>query len=282
MSRPYTVIHVSDLHIHCLPRRLGEWFSKRGVGALNLLLRRGWEHPYGRAVQMVRTLEALAWDHLIVTGDLTQLSLVSEFARVNETLAPLLARGPDAVTVLPGNHDRYVDDPAARAAYARYFGPYFGPGEIATKRLTERWWLAGWDSTRPTPVLDATGLVREETLAETDRWMLGLPRDARVIVANHYPVLTPPEHPSPHLHDLENREQVLAWLRAHPVDLYLHGHVHHNWVMPLEGGKRPTQIVNSASTTRIPRPTDRSAYHRIRLHADGRTEIEPMRLEKSH
>jgi len=279
MSRPYTVIHVSDLHIHCLPSRLGDWFSKRGIGALNLLLFRGREYPHARAVQLVRTLEALNWDHLIVTGDLTQLSLVAEFERVRETLAPLLARGPEAVTVLPGNHDRYVEDPLARAAYAQYFGAYFGTGEIATKRLTERWWLAGWDSTRVTPPFDATGLVREETLAETGRWLAGLPADARVIVANHYPLLAPPEHPSPYLHDLENREQALAWLRSHAVDFYLHGHVHHNWIMELEGGLRPTRMVNSAATTRIPRPTDRSAFHRLRLYEDGRMEIEPMKLE---
>jgi len=278
VTRPFTLIHISDLHIHCLPTQAADWLSKRGVGALNLILRRGREHPYARAVELVRTLQGMEWDHLAVTGDLTQLSLVSEFARVHETLAPLLARGPEAVTVLPGNHDRYVDDPEAWSAYQRYFGPYFGGGEICTKRLSENWWMASWDSTRPTPAFNATGLVREETLAETGRWMAALPPGARVIIANHYPVLTPPEHPSPHLHDLVNREQVLEWLRHQPVDLYLHGHVHHNWIMELKEGGRPLRLVNSASTTRVPRPGDRSAYHRITLHPDGQVDIEPRRF----
>lgn len=290
MSPPFTLIHISDLHVHRLPRRPGDWLSKRGVGALNLLLRRAREHPIARARRMVEVLEAMEWNHLVITGDLTQLALDTEFERLHNLLSPLLARGPERITVLPGNHDRYVDDAAGRAAQARLFGAYFGgagdSGEggataaIGTKRLTEHWWLAAWDSTRVTRAFDATGLVRPETLRATEAWIAGLPPGARVIVANHYPVATPTEHPSPHLHDLVNREEVLAWLQSHPVTLYLHGHVHHNWTMTLPGLNGGLRIVNSASTTRVPRPTDRSAFHRITLRGTD-AEIEPMRLESS-
>ncbi len=278
MRRAYKVIHISDPHFHRLPTRAADWLSKRGIGALNLIFQRAYQYPLARARKMVEVIRSQPWDHLVITGDLTQLALDAEFALAHDILEPLLEGGAERVTVVPGNHDRYVDDPGARAAFRRYFGGFSGEGEIATKQLTERWWLAAWDSTRVTRAFDATGRVRAETLAATERWLAGLPADARVAIANHYPVLSPPEHPSPHLHDLDNREEVLQWLLSHPVELYLHGHVHRNWVMTLEEGMRPLTMVNSASTTRLPRPDDPSALHRIEL-TEGGAEVFPLRLD---
>ncbi|MEE8554608.1 MAG: metallophosphoesterase family protein [bacterium] len=278
MRRAYKVIHISDPHFHRLPTRAAEWMSKRGIGALNLMLRRAHQHPLARARKMVEAIRSQPWDHLVITGDLTQLALDAEFALAREILEPLLEGGAERVTVVPGNHDRYVDDPRARAAFRRYFGDFSGEGEISTKQLTERWWLAGWDSTRATRAFDASGRVRPETLAATERWLAGLPAGARVAIANHYPVLSPPDYPSPHLHDLDNREEVLQWLLAHPIELYLHGHVHRNWVMTLEEGMRPLTVVNSASTTRLPRPGDPSALHRIELTEAG-AEVFPLHLD---
>lgn len=279
MSEPFRLIHISDLHFHHVPRRVTHWLSKRGVGALNLLLQRKRDYPLERARRLVAHLDGMAWDHLVITGDLTQLSLEEEFELAHRTLRPLLARGPERVTVLPGNHDCYVQDREMREAYAHYFGAYFGEGEIATKRLTERWWMAGWDSTRPTPPLNASGKVRGETLRATEAWLRDLPPDARVIVANHYPIASPRDYPMPHMHDLENREAVYDWLMARPVDLYLHGHVHKNWILTVEnnGAKRPLRLVNSASTTRVPRPGDHSAYHRIELTGPV-ADIYPLRF----
>ena len=277
MSGPFAVIHISDLHFHRFPRNPLQWFSKRGLGALNLI-RRGRLHPPDRARRLVEKLDGMDWDHLVVTGDLTQLALEEEFALAREVLAPLLNRGPERVTVLPGNHDRYGREHAGRDFFRRYFGEYFGNGEIATRTLTETWHLVGWDSALPTPPFVAAGRVREETLAATEQWMGTLPPDAKVILANHYPLYFQEPYGYRRLHSLRGMEEVRRWVGAHPVALYLHGHLHHNWVLKVEGGGRAVIHVNSASSTQIPRAGRSSGFHRILL--DGSEfRVEPQALD---
>jgi len=171
-----------------------------------------------------------------------------------------------------------VPEPPGDGAFERHFGDLAPHGPVQTRRLTEHWWLAAWDSARPAPWLEATGRVREETLAATDDWLATLPPGARVIVVNHYPVFFPPPHRYRAHHDLRNQAAVADWLLSRPVRLYLHGHVHHNWVHTVAGRHGPLTAVNSASSTQQPRPDDPSAFHRIVLDGPG-FRIEPQRLD---
>lgn len=271
------LMHISDLHFHRLPWQPGRYFSKRALGAANLVLRRRRLFPPARAQQLVQRLQREPWQHLLVTGDLTQLGTPEEFALAREALGPLLVRGTEQVTIVPGNHDRYVPEPPGAGAFEAQFGAFAVQGDLRTRRLTEHWWLAAWDSAVPAPWDSAAGRVRPETLAATESWLAGLPAGAQVIVANHYPVFFPPHHPYRATHDLRNQAAVRDWLLSQPVRLYLHGHIHQNWVMEVEGRHGPLTAVNSASSTQVPQPGDPSAFHRIVL--DGpRCHIEPLRL----
>src|SRR3546814_11966739 len=58
-------------------------------------------------------LAGLAPDHLVVTGDLTNIALPGEFVQVGRWLEGLGA--PEGVTVVPGNHDAYVAVPWERS-----------------------------------------------------------------------------------------------------------------------------------------------------------------------
>ena len=277
MTDTFTLLHISDPHFHRLPRKPAQWLGKRGLGALNLIFRRARLHPLERAERLVRQLDGMDWQHLAITGDITQLALEEEFALARRMLAPLLERGVDRVTVLPGNHDRYVAEPGGADYFRDYFGEFFGPGEISTRKLNGKWRLAAWDSSAPTQPFKASGSVRQQTLRATERWLAELPAGTKVILANHYPVhFAPPHRYNPH-HDLENWEQVQLWLGKRDISLYLHGHVHANWVLELnEGGRRQTHV-NSASSTRVPRPGQSSVFHRIVLSGQD-WEVEPMAL----
>ena len=103
-----TIIHISDLHFHSYPQTLSELNAKRILGATNLLIRRAREFPLKRAELMVKRIQNMEWDHLVISGDITQLSLEREFSLARETLDPLLIKS-DRVTIIPGNHDRYID-----------------------------------------------------------------------------------------------------------------------------------------------------------------------------
>jgi len=279
---PSILMHISDLHFHRLPSQPARYLSKRALGALNLALWRRRAFPLERAQRLVERLLGLEWQHLLITGDLTQLGTPEEFALAREVLAPLLARGPERVTVIPGNHDRYVAEPPGVGAFEAAFGAFgaFATGEeVLTRRLAERWWLVAWDSARPAPWFSAAGRVRAETLAATERWLAGLPAGAQVIVANHYPAFFPPPHRHVRSHGLANQRAVTEWLLRQPVRLYLHGHIHQNWVHTVNGAHGPLTSVNSASSTQRPRQKDRSAFHRVVLE-DNHARIEPLRVEE--
>ncbi|HEX8953665.1 MAG TPA: metallophosphoesterase [Polyangia bacterium] len=101
------IAHVSDLHV--LSPLGDEWqrvfFNKRMTGYANVLLGRGrvYRHEYLAAVLAAAAQRA---DHVVVTGDITNLSLESEYAEARRLLDEV-ARTAE-VTVAPGNHDIYL------------------------------------------------------------------------------------------------------------------------------------------------------------------------------
>lgn len=279
LKQTITLLHVSDLHFHCLSWRPADWWSKRGLGALNLLLRRRWLFPLQRARALVRLMDGMPWDQLLISGDMTQLGTDAEFALARAELAPLLARGPKQVTVLPGNHDRYVTPRPGEQGFDAAFGDFFsGADEVGlhTRELGAGWWMAAWDSALPRPPFVAGGHVREGTLRATEVWLSSLPPGARVLLANHYPIAFPDGYRVHAQHELDNLAAVRDWVRAQPIALYLHGHIHRNWVLP-GGGAHGLRVVNSASSTQVPGKGQRSAFHRLHLSNDG-CEIEPLAL----
>ena len=98
-----TIIHISDLHFHSYPQKLSEFNAKRILGTINLFVRRAGEFPLKRAERLVERIQEMEFDHLVISGDITQLSLEREFSLAREVLDPLL-KNPEKVTVTPGNH----------------------------------------------------------------------------------------------------------------------------------------------------------------------------------
>ena len=274
----FILMHISDLHFHRLPRHPSAYISKRALGAVNLLVRRWREFPLERARVLVKRLEQASWNHLVISGDLTQLGTPAEFALAREVLAPLLARGTEQVTVIPGNHDKYVAEPKGGSAFEAYFGEFCPAASAPPRHLAGNWWLAAWDSAQPAPWNSAEGRVPAETLLATESWLAGRPSGSRLIVANHYPVFFPPGHSPPPAHGLVNHDSVRAWLLNHPVRLYLHGHVHQNWILTVEGNHGPLTSVNSAASTARPGGAGASSFHRIVLDG-GDFRVEPQQLE---
>ena len=158
-----TIIHISDLHFHTYPQYFREWKSKRILGAANLLARRNRQFPLERAKRLVKKIQEMKWDHLVISGDLTQLALERGFSRARETLEPLL-QDPERVTIVPGNHDRYVRQPAGIDLFSQYFGEFFGSEEVHLRKLKGNWVIVGWDSAHPNDWLSAAGTVRRSTL----------------------------------------------------------------------------------------------------------------------
>jgi 3',5'-cyclic AMP phosphodiesterase CpdA len=117
------IAHVSDLHV--LSALGSEWrralFNKRVTGYANVLLRRGrvYRREYLAAVLAAAVERA---DHVVVTGDITNLALESEYDEARRLLDDV-ARTRE-VTVVPGNHDIYLPQIAHEGRFLRHFEPF--------------------------------------------------------------------------------------------------------------------------------------------------------------
>ena len=81
------IAHISDLHV--LSSTGAHWrdifFNKRLTGYANLILRRGHVHCREYLLAVLSAAVARA-DHLVVTGDITNLSLEHEYEGARELL----------------------------------------------------------------------------------------------------------------------------------------------------------------------------------------------------
>jgi 3',5'-cyclic AMP phosphodiesterase CpdA len=116
------IAHLSDLHV-LSPGGL-EWremlFNKRLTGYANFVWRRGRVHrrEYLQSVLAAAT-EA---DHVVVTGDITNLAFEGEFKEARRLLDEI-ARTVE-VTAIPGNHDIYLARVQRDRSFERHFGPF--------------------------------------------------------------------------------------------------------------------------------------------------------------
>lgn len=202
MGRRVSVVriaHVSDLHVLApagveLRRVL---FNKRVTGYVNLLTKRGrvYRQEYLQAV--VREAAAAA-DHLVVTGDITNLSLEGEYEAACRLLEEV-SRSVE-VTVVPGNHDIYLPGVHHERRFPHHFSRYFTSdlpelaldlpaGRFPSVRLRGPAAIIGLTSAVPRPPFVSAGYVGREQLAALSR-LLRHPEVARrtpVILIHHSP-----------------------------------------------------------------------------------------------
>jgi 3',5'-cyclic AMP phosphodiesterase CpdA len=273
-----TIVHISDLHFHSYPQKLSEFNAKRILGATNLLIRRAREFPLKRAKLLVEIIQKMEWDHLVISGDITQLSLEKEFSLAREILDPLLIKS-ERVTVIPGNHDRYINQHDGTDLFTKYFGEFFGKNEIHVSKINQKWVLVGWDSAHPNDLRTAAGTVKNITIQATEKLLQNFPDQTNFIVVNHYPLTFPEDWKFDRSHELYNLVPVRNWILQNPqIRLYLHGHIHLNWVHRLPRDSAPELLlVNSAASCSKLYNGQSSSFHQIVLE-DSKVKVNPILL----
>jgi 3',5'-cyclic AMP phosphodiesterase CpdA len=224
------IAHCSDLHLLSLVgARALDFASKRWIGGLNLLANRGRHHHTEVFEAMVADFNRSALDHIVVTGDVTNLALEEEF-RFARRLFDTIGLGPDQVTVLPGNHDSYV----ARGVeyFSTHFADYNAPDAEWAGR--ERWpvvrvrgslAVVALSTSLATPWFTAWGRVGERQLAALAEALSDRRLDGRFrLVAIHHPPAG--ERARSVVRGLRDREHFAAVIAAAGAELILHGHEH--------------------------------------------------------
>lgn len=197
------IAHVSDLHVLApagveLRRIL---FDKRVTGYANLLMTRGrvYRREYLLAVLAAASEGA---EHVVVTGDITNLSLEGEYEEAR-ALLDVVARSAE-VTVVPGNHDIYLPETHHEGRFPQHFSPFFASdlpalavdlpaGRFPSVKLRGPAAFVGLSSAVPRPPFVSAGYLGHAQLDALQR-VLAHPEVARrtpVVLIHHDPIDAP-------------------------------------------------------------------------------------------
>ena len=261
--------HCSDLHL--LSHDGARWLdlmNKRWIGAANLMTNRSRHYHVAAFEQMVDDINAQGIEHVLCTGDVTNLALEQEFAFAREKF-DRLAGGPTNVTVIPGNHDAYVAEGVEH--FGKLFDEYHRPDpgwewpdgdRFPIVRVRGDLALIGLSTSRQTPWFTAYGRVGEAQLERLAK-VLADPRlagKARVVAIHHPPAGKRAQSKIRGLRDHEAFARVIAEGGA---DLVVHGHEHRDMTEELAGPSGKVPVRGVVSGTYFHDKPERTARYRI-------------------
>jgi 3',5'-cyclic AMP phosphodiesterase CpdA len=270
------IAHCSDLHLLSMEgARALDFASKRWIGGLNLLASRGRHHHTSVFEAMVADFNRSAIDHIVVTGDITNLALEEEF-RFARRFFDGIELGPQHVTVLPGNHDAYV----AKGAhyFAEHFEPYSRPDDGWSWPDGDRWpvvrirgelAVVALSTSLKTPWFTAWGRLGDVQLARLEQALTDPRLSGRFrVVAIHHPPAG--ERARSVVRGLRDRGAFADILARAGAELVVHGHEHVDLHEQLAGpGGAPIAVRGIQSGTYEAGKLERRARYRIYEIAAG-------------
>jgi peptide deformylase len=254
--------HLSDLHLRGADGvPLSRVINKRITGYANLKLRRTSAHRGELVAGLFARLQAASFDHLVITGDLTNLSLEDEFAAARALLEEHLGFDPSRVSIIPGNHDVYTQGSASKKRFARYFEPYLASdlpnietdhpsGPFPYVKLRDGVAIVGLSSAVPRAPLFSSGKLGDAQLQALDR-LLGHPevQSRSLVLLIHHP---PYELASPLdslLRGLDDAAQLQSVVGHDRLALALHGHQHTRVHRSLRWGRGGLDVYGATSAS---------------------------------
>lgn len=222
------IAHLSDVHL-LAPARGGAAYRLR-----TRAVRFGRSlDPARRAAKLTAALDAAVAsgaEHLVISGDLTELGDDAEFELFADVLSGA-GLSPESVTLVPGNHDAYTSRDGFRRALAgplsRWAETSARPGEL---KVIDRGAVAfvPLDVSRYQSVVWSGGELTRALAEALDARLSdrGLASKA-VVVVIHHPPFPKHAHPAYRIVDsLRGGERLVAIMDRHPHLHLMHGHFH--------------------------------------------------------
>lgn len=260
------IAHISDLHAFELKgAALWQFLGKRSLGLLNMWRKRAAGHPLHILDALCRDLNRVSVDHIVATGDLTNLSLPSELARARKALDSLRL-GPREISVIPGNHDVYAWDAYLRRSFETHLAPYCAGDDLPSEpphfpyvRVRGPVAIIGCSTALPSPPPLADGWLGTPQLKAIGQALDAQKGRFRILLIHHPPLPQSLDL----LRALRDRRALQKILRKLGCELILHGHEHRDVRSALPGPTGDIPVIGVGSATYSdPRP-DRAARYNI-------------------
>lgn len=254
----FLLAHLSDPHV-ASRLRLGwrDLVGKRVLGYLSWQLRRRHIHRESVLDILADDLRLQSPDHVVVTGDITNISLPGEFPAAARWLARL--GHPEEVSIIPGNHDAYVnvswerswahwcDYMRSDASHAVDCGAL---GRFPYVRRRHDLAIVGLSTAVASGPGLALGRLGTEQM-RIARLLLDRLREQgafRVILIHHPPIAAPGDRHK----RLTDATALASMLSETGAELVLHGHDHQHRLrtLPSRWGDVPT--IGAASASAMP------------------------------
>ncbi len=270
--RMLKLAHLSDPHLP-LPDQV-DWrdlMNKRVTGYLSWHRHRRHVHDRRVLAALRNDLEDCRPDHMVVTGDLTNLALPAEFDQAIDWLSELGT--PDDVSVIPGNHDAYIEAPWSQSfgRLAAYMTQNHGEmkslaASFPYVRKVGRVAIVGVSSAIPTRWFSAAGMIGEEQLLRLRAVLdeLGEEGYFRTVMV-HHPPIEGSARVRKQLRDGNGFRQVIGEAGA---ELVLHGHNHRFDQGEVKTPLGQAPVIGVPSASAWPRHGMKpAAYHIYRISA---------------
>lgn len=233
------IAHFSDLHVLDLEGvPASRFLNKRFTGWVNLKLKREHKHRPMHVRAVAREIKRAAIDHVVITGDLTNLALETEYEATMRLIQDDLGLAPENVTVVPGNHDLYTRGAMRSRRFTRFFAPFMesdlpelaaeiGLGRFPVVKLRGPLAIIGLSSAVPRPPLVASGELGRDQIAALSRILAhDEVRRRTPVIALHHPVHNPPSWAKTMVEGLWDAKGLTDALADVRQGLVLHGHLH--------------------------------------------------------
>gem|GEM_PF-1675810 len=239
--------HLTDLHMLERDHRKRRGLSRTRLQFLSTGAALDAEARLQRATRMLQLAQRGGADHILLTGDLTEDGVDSQFEMLAEALHNSGIE-PERVTLLPGNHDAYVDYRAFDRALAGPLQAFRAtshdhaktvlPGAVIVPISTA---IEGQWFTRSRGAIRALDVARIRRIASDP-----ISHDRAVVVAQHHPPSQHPVFAVEWFDGVDNvssmRDLLYERSRVHVV----HGHTHRLSTKHLSG-REHAQIYCAAS-----------------------------------
>ena len=246
------IAHLSDLHFAKVCLSPLQFFSKRWLGNLNLLFCRHEKFDYAQLAPLAQLFKSLQVDLVLITGDLTTTSQVSEF-RMVETFTRTFAEKGIELIAIPGNHDHYTRGAYKQRLFYKFFPQRFDSSfslskqGVSVKALSDGWYLVLLDTALATSYISSRGLFSPAIEEHLTNILRSIPQNSPVLMVNHFPFFDP-DGPR---RKLVRGEELRTLLMRYPnVKLYLHGHTHRHTIADLRPSGLPIVIDSGSSSQR--------------------------------